>query len=443
MDDWLARIEEIASHPHTARTLGERLRELAGHGPDGARAQAEPPAPVGMTFAATTTRDYEERLWRTIAELAEGSFRAKENADVIAVNEGKTGGRAGRIAKVASAEKSDLWKLGDHLHDRYRELIRKHGMTGRAEAVDHAFAWETDFDFAWSEGWARGQKGGRERNVVCVIPGKNRQEALIMADHYDTAYMEDVYEEERGGDGLRVAAHGADDNHSATASLLLAAEVLLPLSRAGRLERDVWLVHLTGEEFPSDCMGARALAQALVEGSLAFEREDGARLDVSKVRAVGVYVLDMIGHNNMRDRDTFLICPGEGGASARLALEAHRATVAWNRDAIVLNGAPERAGKGRARRMADGKEPPPAFEHLAVHGQVAAEWEPRSVLYNTDGQIFSDVGVPVVLFMENYDINRAGYHDTHDTMKNIDLDYAAAISAIAIEAVARVATAKP
>jgi hypothetical protein len=24
--------------------------------------------------------------------------------------------------------------------------------------------------------------------------------------------------------------------------------------------------------------------------------------------------------------------------------------------------------------------------------------------------------VPVVLFMENYDINRTGYHDSHDTM---------------------------
>jgi len=46
----------------------------------------------------------------------------------------------------------------------------------------------------------------------------------------------------------------------------------------------------------------------------------------------------------------------------------------------------------------------------------------RSTLYNTDGQIFSDVGVPVALFMENYDINRTGYHDSHDTMANIDLD---------------------
>ena len=47
--------------------------------------------------------------------------------------------------------------------------------------------------------------------------------------------------------------------------------------------------------------------------------------------------------------------------------------------------------------------------------------------------------MPVVLFMENYDINREGYHDTHDTMANIDLDYGSAVAAIAIESVARAA----
>jgi hypothetical protein len=45
--------------------------------------------------------------------------------------------------------------------------------------------------------------------------------------------------------------------------------------------------------------------------------------------------------------------------------------------------------------------------------------------------------------MENYDINRTGYHDSHDTMMNIDLDYGAAVTAIAIEAVARAATEIP
>ena len=77
--------------------------------------------------------------------------------------------------------------------------------------------------------------------------------------------------------------------------------------------------------------------------------------------------------------------------------------------------------------------------HLAPEGEVRPWEDPHSTLYNTDGMIFSDTGIPVVLFMENYDIHRSGYHDMHDTMENIDLDYGAAVSAIAIETVARVA----
>jgi hypothetical protein len=35
--------------------------------------------------------------------------------------------------------------------------------------------------------------------------------------------------------------------------------------------------------------------------------------------------------------------------------------------------------------------------------------------------------------MENYDIDRTGYHDTYDTMENIDLDCGTAVCAITIE----------
>ena len=79
---------------------------------------------------------------------------------------------------------------------------------------------------------------------------------------------------------------------------------------------------------------------------------------------------------------------------------------------------------------------PPTALHPLLHGEVRTPSDPRSSLYNTDGQIFSDAGIPVVLFMENYDINRVGYHDTHDNMTNIDLDYGSAVAAIAIETVA-------
>jgi hypothetical protein len=101
-----------------------------------------------------------------------------------------------------------------------------------------------------------------------------------------------------------------------------------------------------------------------------------------------------------------------------------------------------RRGRERGRRSSDGRTIPDVALYPHLHGEVRPPYEPRSTLYNTDGQIFSDAGIPVVLFMENYDINRCGYHDSHDTMENIDLDYGAAVAAIAIETVARAATEK-
>jgi len=394
-----------------------------------------------LVLGGLGSRAFEDQIWHTIASLAEGAFRQKANSDGIAVNRGKTGGPAAAAAHIHVAERRDLEALGDHLHAHYRARIEAHGMTGRAEVVDHVFRWDTDFELGWMEGWAKNQGAPRERNLVVLIPGKQRGEAVIMADHYDTAYMEDVYDADRGGDTLRAPALGADDNHSATTALMLAAEQLLPLSAAGALERDVWLVHLTGEEFPADSLGARALCQGLVEHHLVFTAEDGTPRDVSGVQVVGAFILDMIGHNTHRELDVFQIAPGEGAAAHRLAWRMQRANQRWNRAVAGWNAAPDRHGKGRAHRMPDGSQPPPPFAHLALHGEVRVEWEPRSALYNTDGQVFSDVGVPVVLVMENYDISRTGYHDTLDTMANIDLDYCAAITAIAIEAVADTACA--
>ena len=111
----------------------------------------------------------------------------------------------------------------------------------------------------------------------------------------------------------------------------------------------------------------------------------------------------------------------------------------WNAQAEQWNQRGQRRNADRGRRSADGRTIPAVARHPQLSGEVRPPRDPRSSLYNTDGQIFSDAGVPVVLFMENYDINRTGYHDTHDTMANIDLDYGAAVAAIAIESVARVA----
>jgi hypothetical protein len=305
------------------------------------------------------------------------------------------------------------------------------------------FHWRTDFAFNWSDGW-RASQGAElpERDLIVVIPGRDRSRAIIMADHYDTAYMEDRYRQNTTRSGPRLAAPGADDNSSATAALLLAAPSLLALSRAGRLGCDVWLVHLTGEEFPSDCLGARYLAQRLVEGTLAVRLPGGGRHDLSGVRVGGVYVLDMVAHDNPHRRGTFQIAPGDNPESWRLALKAHLANEAWNAAVPAWNRHPARRGVPRRRRArAAPTDPPPIARHPVLHGEVRPHDDPRSTLFNTDAQIFSDAGIPAVLFMEDYDIDRSGYHDSHDTMAGIDLDFGAALVAIAIEAVARAAWA--
>jgi hypothetical protein len=154
----------------------------------------------------------------------------------------------------------------------------------------------------------------------------------------------------------------------------------------------------------------------------------------------GVYVLDMVAHNNDRAPDIFQIAPGTGPESLRLSYWAHCANEAWNALTQVWNRRASRRGRGRGHRSKDGFTPPVTAEHPELHGEVRLPWDPRSTLYNTDGQIFSDAGIPVVLFMENYDISRTGYHDSHDTTANIDLDYGSAVVAIAIETVARTAS---
>lgn len=126
-----------------------------------------------------------------------------------------------------------------------------------------------------------------------------------------------------------------------------------------------------------------------------------------------------------------------------LAKYAHKANMNWNAHTHHWNLTKERRNLGRGKRVKSENEMPEMAKHLALEGNVRNHLNPHSSIFNTDGQIFSDVGLPVVLFMENYDINRTGYHDTHDTMENIDLDYGSAFAAICIETVAMVASIPP
>ena len=388
-----------------------------------------------LTFTQTATRAFELRYWKVIADLAEGRYLNKNSGDCV---------RDSVTQAHLRHSHSDLDPLAEHLLGYYRALAIRAKMAERVTVGDLPFRWRTDFSFPWMDGWLANQEGRRqERDLITIIPGRNRTEAVIMADHYDTAYMEDVYGDRPGirGDGARLAAAGADDNHSATAALMLGARVFLGLSRRGKLDCDIWLVHLTGEEFPADCLGARALTQRIIEGTLRMRNADGSERDLSQTRIRGVYVLDMIAHNNDHAPDIFQIAPGSSAESLWLAEEAAASARAWAAGVAQWNRQPPRENRGRGRRSADSRVAPAIAQHLAPKGEVRLHNNPKSTLYNTDGQIFSDAGLPVVLFMENYDINRQGYHDTHDTMANIDLDYGAALAAITIEAVARTAAA--
>ncbi|HMF16439.1 MAG TPA: M28 family peptidase [Gemmataceae bacterium] len=430
LHEWLDSLPMDNSAPERCRRLIEEMTWKGGS----VTGKKNRSGPKSLTFARTAKRSYEVHYWNTIATLAHGAYKTKDNADCVDDPATKP---------HLPHQHRDLEALGDYLLDYYQRLVARHKVR-KALVGDLPFYWQTDFEYSWSGGWLKNQQEQpAERDLLVVIPGKDRKRAVIMADHYDTAYMEDRYYKDRGGIGARLAAAGADDNHSATAALMLGAEVFLELSKAGKLACDIWLVHLTGEEFPSDCLGARHLCQKVVEGNLKIRLKKGGWQDLSNVRIQGVYVLDMVAHNNDHNRDIFQISPGTGPESLWLAYQAHLANEAWNASVPGWNRKPARKDCARGQRSANGKTIPVTALHPQLSGEVRLPYTPRSTLFNTDGQIFSDAGVPVVLFMENYDINRQGYHDTHDNMENIDLDYGAAVSAIAIESVARAATEKP
>jgi hypothetical protein len=163
--------------------------------------------------------------------------------------------------KMTRRRSRDLQKLGDYLMRTHQEAIAAAGMGGKEKVGELPFHWETDFDYRFCGKWIGNHEGSEyERNILVVIPGRNRAEAMVMADHYDTDYMGDVFDLALVGSGARLSAAGADDNCSATATLPQATPIFLQISKEGRFEREVWLLHLTGEEFPADFLGHEIIA---------------------------------------------------------------------------------------------------------------------------------------------------------------------------------------
>jgi hypothetical protein len=310
------------------------------------------PEPAGTVHAAP------------VAAAPEG-FDAAYKADVLVLS-------GERFARKSSADpEHQLEALADYLAERYARL----GIRTERQR------------FVW--------RGIKQSNLIAMIPGKNRGAAnrpVVLADHYDTAFCEDVFRRT----GQRVSTPGADDNASGTAALLRAAEVL----RDAHPRNDIWLVHLTGEEMPGDDLGARRW----VDGLLAR----GPRLSA-------VVIVDMIGRHPP-DSGVVQINPGSSAASRRLG-------------DLALALAPR-------------------ILPIWMRPTLRPRFDARSYLYNTDALIFEEAGYPVVLLnehinrWENYGKpgdHRPGYHQSDDVAAGIDFAYAAGIARLAIELTAQLA----
>lgn len=229
-------------------------------------------------------------------------------------------------------------------------------------------------------------RGAAQADLIAVLPGELADQPVILADHLDTAFAEDTF----AASGARVPVPGGDDNALATATLLAAAELLRDVPR----RHPIWLVHLTGEEYPSDDLGARKLiAWMIARGTRPLL---WLQLDMIGWRAPDDCVLQLSPSDHPR-----------AGAAAALA-----ATV--------------------ARRLAP-----------ALCPVVRSPGDPRSYLYNTDGMTAAAAGIPTFLLNEHVNavenLARHGYHDTADTAASIDPRYAADLAAIALVTAATLA----
>ena len=142
----------------------------AGANEAAAPAPALPVSSV-LTYRYTARRSFETAYWNAIKRLATGRFINKDNADCVL---------DAPTQRRLRHRHRDLDSLADYLVDYYETMGAAAGTT--------PFRWTTDFPFDWSEGWLRNQKRAVERNVIVRIPGRDRSRAIIMADHYDTAY---------------------------------------------------------------------------------------------------------------------------------------------------------------------------------------------------------------------------------------------------------------
>jgi hypothetical protein len=317
-------------------------------------APSEHPAPAPVALQVPGWPDDFAVRYQEDLQIADGELEARYPLS----------GRTGWFRhKGAFQPDHDLERMVDYLEERYRVLS--------IQTVRQRFTW----------------RGIAQSNLIAILPGTEGGPPVVMADHIDTACEEDTFARTR----QRVTSHGADDNATATAALLGAAAVL----RDAHPRHDIWLVHLTGEEFPADDLGARHFLSEAMR----------ARQDIR-----AVVITDFIGWHHP-GKPAFQINPTSIAGSERMA-------------ALALDA---------ARQLAP---------ELAVI--YAARNQLRNSVFQTDLQEFEFYGIPGILFNEDMDYSDPSSgnphnHQSTDVASTLDPPFAAAVARVAIETTLRLA----
>ncbi|CAF1170188.1 unnamed protein product [Rotaria sordida] len=237
-----------------------------------------------------------------------------------------------------------------------------------------------------------------QANLIAYIPASGSykcHEPVVFIDHIDTAFEGDTF----ANTGKRRSTPGADDNVSGLMALLQSASILKKTQENAC--RDIWLVHLTGEEYPAASLGITHFLQQLF---------------IKKQPIHTAVIVDMIGHRVNRSDPIVQVNAGDTTKSLLMAeLALNYVYPRIKNDLILQNLQP-----------------------------VLRRWsDPFAYLYNTDGVRFVEYGFTCLLFNEhiNYHENfdRDGYHDTLDTVDFIDFEYGQTVSQYAIATVAMLA----
>ena len=310
---------------------------------------------------------------------------AEKYLEKLKILSGQTPIRSPLTGKVIRFDKLSVGQRDNELRDLVAYLKQYYEKLGFSKDLGVEFEMQS---FTWH--------GIAQQNFIVKIKGTLQGKAnkpVLFADHIDKAIAEDTFR--NSGEKVRATTPGADDNGTATAALLTAAEILKPMLKSGiRPQHDIWLVHFTGEEYPGSSLGARYLAGELLK---------------AKKEITALVVMDMLGFRSKGD-PIFQINPGPSAESLALVPRALGATE-----------------KNRAK----------------FQPQVQQAWSRmHSYLCQTDGAVFGVAGYPVVLFNEHMNLSRRVnpyYHQSNDLPEYIDIPYALAQVKTAIEFAARLA----